>query len=224
MEGRRSLVGPFTRRQVIALAGAVLVTAALLSVVTVPLGSAGPVTSRLPGASFYVIGGGTGLAVGDRAPDLGTTDAPLLDLAGRTLALGAASGRPSWVFFWATWCPPCQQETPDIRAMWEEASGSGLAVIGVDVQEPAEIVREYAATYGLSYPIGLDTSAGTMKRFNVFGLPTHYFIDATGIIRDRYFGPLGRQQMRDRLASIGVVLPGSASPAVGSHKPQSTAP
>ena len=63
-------------------------------------------------------------------------------------------------------------------------------------------MRDYAATYGLAYPIALDTNTAIMNTYGVFGLPTHYFLDRQGVIRDRYFGPLTREQMEQRIALI----------------------
>lgn len=203
---RRTVIGPFTARQ-IGLVNAIVVGAALvLFVATRPLGSDAPTTTQ-PGASFYRISAETqGLQLGQRAPDFvgrnGDQDVRLTDLDGREIRLADFAGKPVWVVFWATWCPPCQQETPDIRAVYEANRDAGLVVVAVDVQEPADTIREYAQRYGLTFTIGVDTYAAIMKTYGVFGLPTHYFIDRQGVIRDRYFGPLKRDQMQQRVGLI----------------------
>lgn len=203
---RRTLIGPFTARQ-LGLINAIVVGAALvLFVVTRPIGgdSAGGVQ---PAASFYRISAETqGLELGQRAPDFtgknGEQDVRLTDLDGREIRLADFAGKPVWVVFWATWCPPCQQETPDVRAVFEANRDAGLVVVAVDVQEPVDTARGYAERYGLTYTIGVDTYAAIMRTYRVFGLPTHYFIDRQGAIRDRYFGPLKRDQMERRVALI----------------------
>ena len=203
---RRTLIGPFTARQ-IGLVNAIVVGAAIvLFVATRPLGSAEPTTIQ-PGASFYRISAETqGLQLGQRAPDFtgmnNDQEVRLTDLDGREIRLADFAGKPVWVVFWATWCPPCQQETPDIRDAFEANRDAGLVVVAVDVQEPAGTIREYAERYGLNYTIGVDTYAAIMKTYGVFGLPTHYFIDRQGTIRDRYFGPLKRDQMEQRVDLI----------------------
>lgn len=203
---RRTLIGPFSARQVGLVNAVVIGAALLLFVATRPLGGDSTTTIK-PGATFYRIAAETeGLEVGQRAPDFvgrhGELDVRLADLDGRELRLADFSGRPVWVFFWATWCPPCQQETPDIRAAYEANRDAGLVVVAVDVQEPVDTIRGYAERYGLTYTIGVDTYAAIMKTYGVFGLPTHYFIDRRGVIRDRYFGPLRRDQMDQRIALI----------------------
>lgn len=204
--GRR-FVGPFTRRQAAAVVVVVATVALLLVAVTRPLTGQTAVAPQGngPGASFYRVGEQTqGLRIGDLAPELAAADGTngLTDLAGQPVTLASLKGRPVWVIFWATWCPPCQTETPDIQRTWEAYRSAGLAVVAIDIQEPAEPVADYARTYGLTYTIGLDATASIMKTYAVFGLPTHYFIDREGVVRDRYFGPLTGAQMRERIGPI----------------------
>ena len=202
----RTGIGPFSRRQLLTIVFSAGLVAIVLFAVTRPLTGQTPAT-QLPGASFYLIGSETeGIQIGQRAPDFTGTNGGqtvrLTDLDGNEIALSDFAGRPIWVNFWATWCPPCQRETPDIRAAYEAHRDEGLVVLAIDVQEPAEIVREYADRYGLSYTIGLDTYGAVMKTYGVFGLPTHYFVDRSGVIRDRYFGPLTRAQIDERIQLI----------------------
>ena len=63
-------------------------------------------------------------------------------------------------------------------------------------------MADYISTYDLTYTGALDPSGSIMRSYGVFGLPTHYFIDADGIIRDRFYGPMSLDQMEERLASI----------------------
>lgn len=200
-------VGPFTRRQLGWSVAAIAVVALLLLVVTRPLASttSAPAATNVPGASFYVLGAQTqGLKIGDVAPEFAAADGTtrLTDLSGQPVTLASLRGRPVWLVFWATWCPPCQTETPDIQRTWEQYKSQGLAVVAVDVQEPRDAVADYVRTYSLTYPVALDTTASVMKTYAVFGLPTHYFIDRDGVVRDRYFGPLTGAQMRARVGGI----------------------
>ena len=204
--GRRGVIGPFTLRHLVLINSAVGIVAVLLFVATRPLGVSTP-PGVVPGASFYRISAETqGLQLGQRAPDFvgknGDQSIRLTDLDGQGIRLADFAGKPVWVVFWATWCPPCQQETPDIRAVYEANEAAGLVVVAVDVQEDVDTVRRYTQRYGLGYRIGLDTYAAIMRTYGVFGLPTHYFIDRSGVIRDRYFGPLKRDQMEQRVAVI----------------------
>jgi cytochrome c biogenesis protein CcmG/thiol:disulfide interchange protein DsbE len=204
---RRTLIGPFTARQLGLINVAILASALVLYVVTRPIGDSGPTSSADPGATFYRISAETqGLDLGQAAPELtgaaGGTPVALTDLDRRPLSLAALRGHPVWINFWATWCPPCQRETPNLRDAYEAHKAGGLMLIAIDVQEDADSVRRYATTYGLTYPIGLDATGAVFRTYRIFGLPSHYFIDRDGVIRGRYFGPLTRGQIEQQLATI----------------------
>jgi thiol-disulfide isomerase/thioredoxin len=192
----RQIVGPFTVRHIVVLLAALAGVGVLLAVLTTPLSSPAPTQAPQPGSSFVVVGEVTGgLAVGQRAPELsGLRDGQpvqLTDLDGNEVRLADLRGGPVWVNFWASWCPPCQEELPVLRTMDEAYRDRGLSIVGVSVQESsAKDVRAYAETYGLEYTIGFDARSEVFKAWLGFGLPTHYFLDADGIIRVRQYGPL----------------------------------
>ena len=194
-------------RRIAIVNGGLVAIALVLFLGTRPLDGGVAGATPDPGASFYVLGSGSaGLDVGKPAPDfVGRSNGRsvrLADLDGQPVVLADLRGRPVWVVFWATWCPPCQRETPDLRATYDAHKQDGLVVVAVDIQEPADAVREYARKFGLTYRIGLDETGAISETYSVFGLPTHYFIDRQGVIRDRNFGPLTRGQMEQRVAAI----------------------
>ena len=128
-----------------------------------------------PGASFYVIGERTeGLAVGQLAPELsGMHDGQpitLDDLDGNPVSLAALRGRPVWVNLWASWCPPCQVETPVLRDVYRAHIADGLALIAVSVQEASpDEVRTYAETYDLPYTIAFDGTSDVFHAWHGYG-------------------------------------------------------
>ena len=214
-ETRRGIVGPFTDRQLVGVLVVVLAATALLAVATQPLVT--PVASPAPEdprATQFVIGSaGEGLRVGDRAPELEIVRpdgalAPLLDLDGNPVRLADLRGRPVWINFWASWCPPCQAETPTIRDLAEAYEPQGLAVVGISVQEATEDdVRAYAETYGLGYIVAADLTGAVYRLYRVFGLPTQYFIDEAGIIRSIVQGPVTPASAASNLALLGLEAP-----------------
>ncbi|MDQ2941977.1 MAG: TlpA family protein disulfide reductase [Chloroflexota bacterium] len=168
---------------------------------TLPLSGA-PTAS--PGASFYALGSAVeGVGIGQAAPDFVSADQkPLLvDLDGNPIRLSDFAGKPLWIVFWATWCIPCQQEAPDIRAAYHAHEGD-VAVLAIDIQEPAAAVRAYALSHDLDYAIGLDATATVKDLYGAWGLPSHFFLDGNGVIRDRYFGQMTRELMERHLRAI----------------------
>ena len=184
------------------MVGAALVAAALLlAVLGTPLGDPSQPRTLTPGSGFYQIDEPTtGLTLGQRAPELegvvdGRTEV-LRDLDGEVVSLADRRGRPVWLSFFATWCPPCQEETPILREAHERYSGRGLQMVAVSVQETTvDDVADYAQTYSLPYTIGFDATSAVFRTYAGFGLPTHVFIDADGIIRHLQYGPLDLEQV-----------------------------
>ena len=211
-EPRRGVVGPFTGRQLATALVVVLGAALILVVATQPLVKPGQSPAPVdPRATQYVIGSaGEGLRVGDQAPELEITGpdgstAPLLDLDGNPVRLADLRGNPVWINFWASWCPPCQAETPTIRDTAEAYAPQGLAVVGISVQEATEDdVRAYAAKYGLEYTVAADLTGDVFRRYRVFGLPTQYFLDENGIIRSIVQGPVTPESAASNLALLGL--------------------
>jgi peroxiredoxin len=188
---RHGLVGPFSGRQLLATFGIVVLAIILLVAVTTPLGNTGSGQGTVdPRPTQYIIGPAPqeGLHPGDVAPEFSValddgTTYQLTDLDGQPIRLADLRGKAVWVNFWASWCPPCQQETPIIREMAERYRDAGLVVVAIAVQEtePADI-RAYAERFDLTYTIGFDASGHVYREYKVFGLPTQFFIRPDGII------------------------------------------
>lgn len=193
-----------TRRLALGVLLAVAATGGIW-LVTRPLGGE-PWVPLDTGPDFYRIGEERpGLQLGQRAPELvgaAGDEAALTDLDGNRIRLSNLRGRPVWIVFWATWCAPCQQELPDLRAEHAAHAADGLVIVAIDRAEAAEVVRAYAEAQQLEYLIGLDPTAGVMDAYGGWGLPTHYFVDRDGVIRGRFFGPMSRAQMDEELAKI----------------------
>jgi cytochrome c biogenesis protein CcmG, thiol:disulfide interchange protein DsbE len=159
-------------------------------------------TARSPFATGAAV---EGIGIGQAAPDFVSAadrSPTLLDLDGRPVRLHDFAGRPVWIIFWTTWCIPCQQEASDVLRLYHAYRGADLAVVAIDVQEPAAAVREFARSHDLDYTIGLDPTAVIKSSYGAVGLPSHYFLDRTGVIRDRYFGQLTGALMEQHLHAI----------------------
>ncbi len=207
---RRGLIGPFGGRQLLAGAMVILVAAVLLVIVTTPLGTATPIGPGDPQATQFVLGPAptNGLRPGDIPPELTITaangqPAALLDLDGARVQLSDFRGRTVWLNFWASWCPPCQAETPVLRDMAERYRDRGLVVLGIAVQESTpENVAAYAAKYQLEYTIAPDSTGEIFRTYRLYGLPTQFFIGPEGAIRAIVPAPLTEQAAIARIESL----------------------
>jgi peroxiredoxin len=127
---------------------------------------------------------------------------------GGTLRLSDLQGQPVLVNFWAHWCAPCRREVPDLVEADETYGSQGLVILGVNLQEPDDIVLDFAEEFGITYPLVIDRDGELSDVWRlggpVQGIPTSYFIDETGVIRAFYYGPINDDALRDRLAQIGV--------------------
>jgi peroxiredoxin len=136
-------------------------------------------------------------AVGSPAPGF---QLPLLN--GGTFRLSDYRGRYVWINFWATWCPPCRAEMPDIEKVWKEEQGGDLVLVAVDFGEDRATVDAFIKKLGLTFPVALDSSGQLTTNYRVVGLPTHFFIDKDGILREIRIGLMSEASMRDKLARL----------------------
>lgn len=206
---RRPFIGPFSLLQVFGVIAAIGVTAVVFAALNVPLARPAEPTIPSPNSSFVPVGSPQpGLQVGDLAPEFTGTTATgetvqLTDLDGNPIRLADLRGKPVWINFWASWCPPCQEETPVLRDAYEAYRDDGLEIVAISVQETtADDVRAYVERYGLDYTVGFDATSAIFHTYKAFGLPTQLFLDRDGVIRNVVLGPVTRAQADQILAPL----------------------
>ena len=99
-------------------------------------------------------------------------------------------GRVVLVNNWATWCPPCRAEMPTLQSYYEAHAAEGLIVIGIEAGEPAAEVRAFADSFGLTFPVWVDTQTTALQAFHNPSLPNSYVIDRTGTVRLAWIGEI----------------------------------
>jgi peroxiredoxin len=225
---RRGLIGPFGGRQLLVTFVVIVLAAIGLVVATTPLGPGSGLSLNNPEPTQYVITPGVtnGLEVGEVPPELALigadgSQAPLMSLDGQPIRLADLRGKAVWINFFASWCPPCQSETPIVRDIADRYHDRGLEVIGVSVQESSpENVRDYAAKYQLGYTIGADSRGSIYNAYRLRGIPTSFFIGPEGAIHAIVNGPLteaGAERQVQALLPEALVSP--AEPAEPSPGP-----
>ncbi len=138
--------------------------------------------------------------VGEPAPRLVL---PLL--GGDTIDLAKLKGKPVWINFMGTYCPPCRDEFPIMSGFQARYADKGLVVLAVDVREDTETVQSFVGATGATFAVALDANGAAQKAWGAVALPVHYWIDAKGIVRDGALGGIGPDQMAQSLA---LILPG----------------
>lgn len=121
----------------------------------------------------------------------------LQNLDGTTVRLSDFKGKVVLLNFWGTWCEPCKEETPALEAAYQKLKDQGLVIVGVDLYNTersrnygVQEVRQFANTYGVTYPILLDESGGVGQAYAIHPIPTSYFIDQQGKVRYLKVGQL----------------------------------
>lgn len=147
----------------------------------------------------------------DAAATAGVSEAPLAGylapdftlntIVGETVTLADFQGRPVILNFWATWCPPCRAEIPHFQEASVKYNGQ-VAILGIDQGEPANLVSDFAAGFNITYPLLLDPDNTANRLYNVQALPTTYFIDRQGLVREVYTGILNQAVLEDRIERL----------------------
>jgi len=157
-----------------------------------PSGSAG---AAEPTASS--VAGGANFHIGEVAPSL-----RVADLDGGTIDLAVLRGKPVWVNFMGTYCPPCRDEFPVMNGFHARYAEAGLIVVAVDVREDPATVGAFAESLGTQFRIGLDRDGSAQEAWGAAVLPVHFWVDTSGVIRDGALGGIGPDVMAAGLRTI----------------------
>lgn len=130
-----------------------------------------------------------GLAIGNIAPDF-----ELTTLEGETARLSDYRGQRVFINFWATWCPPCRAEMPDMQKLYEQTDVD-VEILAVNLQESEEVVSEFVNKFGLTFPILMDVNSDVATTYRVQAYPTSYMIDSTGRIQFIAIGAMNHDLM-----------------------------
>ncbi len=137
--------------------------------------------------------------VGKPAPDLTATT-----IEGTKVILSKLRGHPVWLTFGASWCQPCRAENPDIQAAYEKYRAQGLRVLAIFIQDDASTIGDYAKRAGLTYPKVDDSDGRIASSYRIVGIPSHFFIDSSGTLREIRISSLDPSTIDENLSEIGV--------------------
>lgn len=130
-------------------------------------------------------------------------DFTLSDLGGKTWRLQDLKGKVVLVNFWATWCPPCRKEMPDLQALYDKYKDQGLVVLSISDEDAAK-VTPFIAERKISYPVLLDPGRKVNQAFVVEGIPKSFVYDREGKLVAQSIDMRTRSQFQQMLAAAGL--------------------
>lgn len=122
--------------------------------------------------------------VGDSAPAFKVTTA-----SGKSVTHKEFGGRVLLLNFWASWCPPCKEETPSMNQMAQTLGPKGLVVLGISVDEKEPAYRQFLASERVAFETALDPTSAISADYGTFKYPETYVIGRDGKVLRKFIGP-----------------------------------
>jgi thiol-disulfide isomerase/thioredoxin len=141
-------------------------------------------------------GSGSGRAAGP-APAAAAFSLPVLGHSGQQISLSDYPGQPVIVNFFASWCGPCQQETPLLATFYRT---SKVALVGLDENDVLGNAMSFTRAKGVTYPVGWDPHFTAANAYGVVALPQTFFLNAKHHVVDRIFGAVTLTDLRKGIA------------------------
>jgi peroxiredoxin len=131
------------------------------------------------------------------------SDFTLSDLRGKSWNLRDLRGKVVLVNFWATWCPPCRKEMPDLEALYNQFKGQGFIILAISDEDVSK-VKPFVAEKNITYPILLDPERKVNDLFRIGGIPKSFVYDRTGKLVAQSIDMRTRKQFLEMLAQAGL--------------------
>lgn len=130
-------------------------------------------------------------------------DFTLTELSGKSWTLKELPGKVVLVNFWATWCPPCRKEMPDLEALYKQFNDQGLVILAISDEEALK-VKPFVLKQRVTYPILLDPGRKVHELFEVVGIPKTFIYDRNGKLVAQSIDMRTRKQFLEMLAQAGL--------------------
>jgi peroxiredoxin len=130
-------------------------------------------------------------------------DFTLTELSGKTWTLKEQRGKVVVLNFWATWCPPCRKEMPDLESLYQQFKDQGLVILAISDEEAGK-VRPFIAQQKVTYPILLDPERRVNELFQIEGIPKTFVYDRNGKLVAQSIDMRTRRQFLEMLALAGL--------------------
>jgi peroxiredoxin len=130
-------------------------------------------------------------------------DFTLTDLQGKTWSLRELKGKVVLVNFWATWCPPCRKEMPDLNTLYQRFKDQGFVILAISDEEVGK-VKPFIAERNISYPVMLDPGRKVNDLFQVEGIPKSFVYDREGKLVAQSIDMRTQKQFLEMLGQAGL--------------------
>lgn len=141
-----------------------------------------------------------GIQEGNQAPDFA-----LQTPGGETKKLSDFRGQKVILNIWATWCPPCRAEMPDMQKFYTKQKDNGVVILAVNAtntEKSRDRVPAFIKEYGLTFPVVLDEAGDVSAIYQANAIPTSYILGTNGIIRRHITGSMSYEMMEQMIRSI----------------------
>jgi peroxiredoxin len=132
-------------------------------------------------------------------------DFSLTDLDGKSWTLKDLRGKVVLLNFWATWCPPCRKEMPDLEALYLRFKDQGFVVLAISDEDAAK-VTPFLAERNITYPVLLDRGRKVNEQFQIEGIPKNFVFDREGKLVAQSIDMRTQRQFLEMLAQAGLQL------------------
>ncbi len=126
----------------------------------------------------------------------------LTNLSEEHVSLDDYLGQVVLVNNWATWCPPCRAEMPELEAYYQAHKNDGFTLIGISAGDTASQIHDFIQEYGLSFPMWPDPDGAALRAFRNNSLPSSYIIDKNGTVRLAWTGAISLEVLEEYVTPL----------------------
>lgn len=144
----------------------------------------------------------TGMGNVSSAKKSSGVDFTLTDFAGKTVRLSDYRGKPVLVNLWASWCPPCRAEMPDLINYYNAHQADGLVLLAVDSEDDLNSAQQFVREKQMPFPVLFDPNGSAARVLGSNALPSTFLIDRTGVVRFSWTGQISPAMLDQRVTPL----------------------
>ena len=123
-------------------------------------------------------------------------------VGGQLVSLENYKNKPLVLNFWASWCPPCRDETPGMERIWRKYEDQGVVILGINVQDGEKEAERYISEFGVTFSNALDLDGSITVDYGVTGLPVTFYIDNDSVVTGRWVGSISEDRLDNWVSNL----------------------